>query len=589
MSTKTLRSVVLCISTATLAFAASRVLEAQAAKGSPPKDAPPPPVTYHGLIPGVSSVEEVRAKLGEPAFEASWYAWKMLYSVAGRPDRFDALHIEGGRQKGKVGTIEAVSVPEGFASRDEVIAKLGEPEFHLTLRFGQEILDYSEKGVRFSVDERGRTTGVAYFPHGHRRVHEGERRRINLQPRSDQATTRPAQGGERDPGIDVGTAEIDLSPFPGMLREEFKVHDPLKARCAVFVRDDLKVAVVGADLFGMLKSEIDPIEKRLREKGIDHLLFAMSHNHAAPDTIGIYGFYPEMHVQRIQEQVYQCVLSAAAKTERVRELVCGVRELPLEGARVPGLFRNARNPGIVDPAMTVVEARGEGGKPLATIVHFACHVEGLEDGPKDISADFPGYMCDRLREQRGAQAIFLNGAVGGMVSGDTRARTHEEAKRAGERLADLAVDVAGSAEPYETLTLDIFPVDSGLPLSFDRRRLEIPVTNARFNLFQKISGNRRPWKQGRVVTELFVFRLCDVTMLTVPGEVLPELSFEILEHMGGCVPMIVGLANDELGYIIPAYDFRADAYEESMSVGPAAGPLVKECALRLLKGEERPK
>jgi hypothetical protein len=72
-------------------------------------------------------------------------------------------------------------------------------------------------------------------------------------------------------------------------------------------------------------------------------------------------------------------------------------------------------------------------------------------------------------------------------------------------------------------------------------------------------------------------------MLTIPGELLPELSFEILERMTGYPRMIVGLANDELGYIIPGYDFRAGFYEESMSVGAAMGPMVLESSLRLIE------
>ncbi|MCH2581911.1 MAG: hypothetical protein MK133_12040, partial [Planctomycetes bacterium] len=60
------------------------------------------------------------------------------------------------------------------------------------------------------------------------------------------------------------------------------------------------------------------------------------------------------------------------------------------------------------------------------------------------------------------------------------------------------------------------------------------------------------------------------------------LSFELLEKMGGYPRMVVGLCNDELGYIIPAEDFRKGAYEESMSVGPAAGPVLLRRALALL-------
>jgi hypothetical protein len=72
-------------------------------------------------------------------------------------------------------------------------------------------------------------------------------------------------------------------------------------------------------------------------------------------------------------------------------------------------------------------------------------------------------------------------------------------------------------------------------------------------------------------------------IVAIPGELLPELGFALREHMTGAVNVIVGLANDEIGYIIPAYDFRADVYEESMSLGPSAGPQIVDAALELLR------
>jgi hypothetical protein len=99
--------------------------------------------------------------------------------------------------------------------------------------------------------------------------------------------------------------------------------------------------------------------------------------------------------------------------------------------------------------------------------------------------------------------------------------------------------------------------------------------------FGKLSG--RATREGRLLSEMMYLRLGSVELVTIPGELLPEVSFEILERMTGYPRLIVGLANDQLGYILPGYDFRAGEYEESMSVGPAAGPIVLRTALRLLE------
>ena len=66
----------------------------------------------------------------------------------------------------------------------------------------------------------------------------------------------------------------------------------------------------------------------------------------------------------------------------------------MDGARVMGLIRNARNPGLMDPTLSTVQVIGEDRGTLATLVHFSCHVESLEK-QGELGADFPGYMCEQ--------------------------------------------------------------------------------------------------------------------------------------------------------------------------------------------------
>ena len=117
--------------------------------------------------------------------------------------------------------------------------------------------------------------------------------------------------------------------------------------------------------------------------------------------------------------------------------------------------------------------------------------------------------------------IFLNGALGGMVSGDTVARTHAEAAQAGRRFAAVARRILASA---------VSP--ARMDFAIERYRLELPLTNGKFMLFMNLSG-RRQLLRGRIVTEMFYLRLGEAEILTFPGELLPEVSFEILEHMTG--------------------------------------------------------
>jgi hypothetical protein len=84
---------------------------------------------------------------------------------------------------------------------------------------------------------------------------------------------------------------------------------------------------------------------------------------------------------------------------------------------------------------------------------------------------------------------------------------------------------------------------------------------------------------------MMYIKLGEAQFITLPGELLPEVSFEIIEKMNGFPRMLIGLANDQLGYMVPPYDFRSDAYEESVSQGPAAATQVRDMAIRMLEGK----
>jgi hypothetical protein len=545
--------------------------QAQAPKGTIQANDPAPALLYRQLTPGLSKGEEVRAKLGPPAFEAEWYAWKMLYPAEGRPGLWDAIHLAN--QNGLFASAESASVPAGYENKTLVREKLGKEEYELRMATFS-LLDYTAKGVRFVFDREQKTIGVAYIPHLQPRVHGGARQLVDLSSLRQGPQPPPEKPADWT-GLTCGATTVNITPkstdwIDPRYRDKYRPHDPMYARVVVFEKDGLAVALVGADLFGMSHVECSALVEKAKGLGLAHLVLACSHNHAAPDTLGVYGHYPMEYNQFLIDTIAEAAQRALKNRRPVKLFKVASRELPMDGARVIGYFRNARNPGIVDPTISVLQAVGPNDRPIATVVNFACHVEGIAAGVEELTADFPGYMCDKIASQQGGVAVFLNGAVGGMVSGDNRARTHDEAKVMGEGLAKIVDDLLTTATPPARF-------DFGLQV----RRVELPVTNARLREMVK---DRRPTSRGRVVTEMALFRLGEAEILTLPGEVLPEVSFEILERMHGFPRVLVGLANDQLGYIIPPYDFRDDEYEESMSVGPATAPVILDTAWRLLEG-----
>jgi hypothetical protein len=105
-------------------------------------------------------------------------------------------------------------------------------------------------------------------------------------------------------------------------------------------------------------------------------------------------------------------------------------------------------------------------------------------------------------------------------------------------------------------------------------------------------------RRGHINTEANLLQIGDCWLVTVPGELLPKLGLRIKDKLsaaGASVTGILGLANDELGYILPKEDFRyplnplhpKDHYEETMSIGKEIGPKLMEAVDDLLMINEK--
>ena len=99
--------------------------------------------------------------------------------------------------------------------------------------------------------------------------------------------------------------------------------------------------------------------------------------------------------------------------------------------------------------------------------------------------------------------------------------------------------------------------------------------------------------KGWVTTEVNLIKIGGLWLATVPGEMLPKLGLALkasLTEAGAKVPAVIGLANDELGYILPVDDFKYPLnplnpkthYEETNSIGKTIGPKVMEAVLSLI-------
>lgn len=386
--------------------------------------------------------------------------------------------------------------------------------------------------------------------------------------------------------LEVGAAKRIVTPtMPVYLaglrspRLSDGVHDDLYARALALSDGTTTALLVGVDLIGVPRPYVERARALLIARGVpaENLIVCATHQHSGPDTIGLWG--PSEAESGVNpayiEQLIHGIVEAAEEAFRTRKIASaylGVTTIP------EGVARNTRVPGYHDKEVRTLRFVGEDNVTVGTLVNFTAHPEVLGSENTKITADYPAYVYRLLDGMLGGITLFLNGALGGMVTPDASERTFAEAERIGTLVAEAALTATRAAQPL-----------GGEGLFVRRRIFSVPIENERFQMAATTGVIPLPWdtKSGKIETEVNLLRLGHVTMATIPGELLPQLGFLLADAIRetGAVPFLLGLANDELGYILPEEDFDDPLYryESSVSVGRTIGSAVMEHLKALLK------
>jgi len=247
-------------------------------------------------------------------------------------------------------------------------------------------------------------------------------------------------------------------------------------------------------------------------------------------------------------------------------------------------------------------------------VNYAAHPGMMGSECTKMSADWVHWFREDIKAATGGEVIFINGLIGGLVYPHEKYPEDKPAATqfAGHRIAQLALAVSEEQklEPkIGSMSQDIYlPVDNTL------------LTIA--GLLKVIPAKMHAAGQGRyglsLKSSLQYFEIGALHILTVPGEMFPELAYggylpeeeassgspdqnptPLLEIAGDPELVMFGLGNDELGYIIPPNDFYLDPkrpyftnafdhlgrkhYEETVSVGVQAAQIIADTFADMLQ------
>ena len=409
----------------------------------------------------------------------------------------------------------------------------------------------------------------------------------------------------------AGAASVDITPADWAQRTYWlagfdptrpatSVHDPLYARTLVVDDGTTPMAIVTLDLLGMVSDDIqiiqDAITAKVPELG-GRILVHTTHDHEAPDTIGLWGgrgFLPFFNPRPLDyiQAIGTKVAEAVERSWNSREAV-SLKVANIDGSILQDLVVDDRPPYVADPFAHLLILSTK-DRVLGTLINWASHPEVLGDQNQAITADFVKGVVDETEAQLGGTALFVNGAIGGLLTSsdpnilpELPDKSFQKAEVIGREVSSRLLQRVmnpGETDQVETLT-------TAPPISYAQREFYMPVENPL--LLTAKASNRIPttlypqdeipvqeqWRSSSdlltsyIKTESNFITLGPISILTMGGELYPELLVGGIDPSIGIPPnnqsplevplelnpnwddspykFFFGLTNDFTGYVIP--------------------------------------
>lgn len=451
------------------------------------------------------------------------------------------------------------------------------------------------------------------------------------------------------PQLSVGFGEADVTPALGKTpvymagfgqnRTATKVHDPIMVRAVVLSDGTKKIALVSVDVVGLFNPFVEGVRGKL--KGFDHVCVSSTHNHEGPDTLGLWGQTPfssgvdDEYMKKLADGIVTAV-TAADKAARPAVARIG-------SAKGGDLLHDGRQPIVLHEDLVAIRFdpanSDKPAKPLGVLIQWNSHPETLDSKNTELSSDFVGVTVKHVADKYQCPVAYFTGTVGGLLTSlkvkikngrgdELKDGTWEKTEVYGVAVGKLTEQALGKAEAVTLVPFDV-----------RARPVLVPVENGLYRLAKNVGvlkrdmyaweGNPTPkeWKAVEVAkiddttkpigvkTEVGYLKLGELDVAAIPGEIYPELVLgkvqtpadpgadfpnapaepSVYEPLKGKHKMLIGLANDELGYFIPkrqwdekppfCYGLKKPQYGETNSCGPDAARVICETFRALATGK----
>lgn len=418
-------------------------------------------------------------------------------------------------------------------------------------------------------------------------------------------------------------------------RAATRVHDDLWAVACVLDDGYTRIGIVSLDAIGFFHDDVVRVRQKLPNNlDLNYTIITSTHNHSTPDLMGLWG--PNYLHTGVNPDYKRQVIDACVSTLSTSVSNLAPARVAFHEIQVPptNLVADTRPPEVFDSDVRVMHfIKADSNETIGSITTWGDHPETVWGKNTEITSDFCGYLRDALengvheRDEKLAQGVggihmYINGAVGGLMSTTPRTRvtnpytgvefldpSHDKARAVGLQLVSRVL-------PKLQHPTNSFAAHA--PLAIRARTVQVPLANKGYLLAGFLGLLDRgyvKWKTLR--TEVAVVRFGPAGIACVPGEIYPELvnggvetpdgadfpkvegeDRPIRQFMPGNPKFVFGLANDEIGYILPksqwdekppyTYGSKKGHYGEINSVGPDVAPVLLRSLFELSSEMSQP-
>lgn len=428
--------------------------------------------------------------------------------------------------------------------------------------------------------------------------------------------------------LQAGAAKADLvPPFPTKMAGYFDRHDtftgvdtPIYARALVCANEELTLGIVVVDLCFVTR-ELTELARESIAKAIgvagEHILISATHTHAGPSgfagsQLGRLGEGEDDKLTKfLVKQITQSVVEAHNNSVPA--------EIGFDYGHLDTLTRNRQqnNNVVIDPQVGVLKVQKKGSREMiGVLANFTGHPVILGGNNLLLSSEYPGQACRTVEESLGGVAIVTQGACGDItmhrngsipeevtrigrilggeiiktvesivVSEDDALFTQVQAVKVEPRAIPTMKEAAANIKARKE-ALDVAKAAERSKIIVSDLQREVNAANTTFMVAQKLKEFPDTLEHS-TNTSIQVMQIGPMIMVAIPGEMFVEFQLEMKQRIQqdtGKPAVVVGYANDYIGYIITPRAHETGGYEKAISkVSHSAGRTLTEAAIEIVR------